>query len=110
MYRKWILVLAVSWTFSLGVSAQAAAPAGESLGSVDMVSGPPFQEGDVLTFDHVDKLEGYLPPAFWENHEYFFYEGGPVDGFWVPPAMSIAHQLCKRWAFATDTGARFSWP
>ena len=50
----------------------------------DVVPGLPFQEGDVITMDDVDKLKDYLPPQFWEHREYFFYEGmelvvGPVQ-------------------------------
>ncbi len=81
MYGIWILALAVSWTFSSGVYAQdvASAPAAQPLGSEDVVPGLPFQEGDVLTFDQLDKLKDYLPPAFWENREYFFYEGMELE-------------------------------
>ena len=41
----------------------------------DATPGVPFQEGDVISFDQIDKLKNYLPPEFWENREYFFYEG-----------------------------------
>ena len=52
--------------------------------SEDVVPGLPFQEGDVITMENVDKLKDYLPEQFWENREYFFYEGmelkiGPVQ-------------------------------
>ena len=62
MYGIWILALAVSWTFSSGVYAQdvASAPAAQPLGSEDVVPGLPFQEGDVLTFDQLDKLKDYI--------------------------------------------------
>jgi hypothetical protein len=50
----------------------------------DVVPGLPFKEGDVITYETVDKLKDYLPPQFWEHREYFFYEGmqmaiGPVQ-------------------------------
>ncbi len=50
----------------------------------DAVPGLPFKEGDVLSFEDIDKLKSYLPPELWENREYFFYEGmkleiGPVN-------------------------------
>ncbi|MFQ5696788.1 MAG: DUF1329 domain-containing protein [Myxococcota bacterium] len=41
----------------------------------DVVPGVPFKEGDVISFDQVDKMKNYLPPEFWANREYFFYEG-----------------------------------
>ena len=45
----------------------------------DAIAGVPFEEGNVVTFDDVDKLKDYLPPEFWENREYFFYEGMAVE-------------------------------
>jgi hypothetical protein len=41
----------------------------------DVVPGVPFQEGDVIEFEQLSKLKDYLPPEFWKNREYFFYEG-----------------------------------
>jgi hypothetical protein len=45
----------------------------------DVVPGIPFKEGEVLSFEHLDKLKDYLPPAFWKNREYFFYEGMELE-------------------------------
>jgi hypothetical protein len=45
----------------------------------DAVPGLPFKEGDVLAFEDIDKLKNYLPPEFWENREYFFYEGMKIE-------------------------------
>jgi hypothetical protein len=45
----------------------------------DVVPGVPFQEGDVIEFDQLDKLKNYLPPEFWENREYFFFEGMQIE-------------------------------
>jgi hypothetical protein len=39
------------------------------------VTGPAFKEGDVITFDRLDSLKQYLPPEFWSNRDFFFYEG-----------------------------------
>ena len=39
----------------------------------------PFREGDVISYDQIDKLKDYLPPEFWENRESFFYEGMGLD-------------------------------
>ncbi|MFQ5513910.1 MAG: DUF1329 domain-containing protein [Myxococcota bacterium] len=41
----------------------------------DVPPGIPFQQGDVIEFEQIDKLKEYLPSPFWENREYFFYEG-----------------------------------
>ncbi len=41
----------------------------------DVVPGLPFQEGEVISYETIDKLKDYLPPEFWKNREYFFYEG-----------------------------------
>jgi hypothetical protein len=62
--------LVVTVALLLGVQEAAAQEQGE-----DAVPGVPFMEGEVLTFDDVDKLKDFLPPEFWKNREYFFYEG-----------------------------------
>ncbi len=36
---------------------------------------PQFAEGDVLTTDTVNKLKPFLPEQFWDNRDFFFYEG-----------------------------------
>ena len=36
---------------------------------------PQFKEGDVITFDQVDKLRPFVPDEFWDNRDFFFYEG-----------------------------------
>jgi hypothetical protein len=41
----------------------------------DAGSGPAFKEGDVIGLDDVKKLKPYLPPEFWSNRDFFFYEG-----------------------------------
>jgi hypothetical protein len=41
----------------------------------DAVPGVQFKEGDTLSYDQLDQLKEYLPPPFWKNREYFFYEG-----------------------------------
>jgi len=37
--------------------------------------GPAFKEGDIITFDNIDTIRDYLPPEFWTNRDFFFYEG-----------------------------------
>ncbi len=60
----------------------------------------PFQEGDVLGFEDVDKLRDYLPAEFWENREFFFYEGMKIDIGPMQRDYSEAHEFkdaSKRW-------------
>jgi len=40
---------------------------------------PSFKEGDVITFDQLDALRPYLPEAFWNNRDFFFYEGMQLE-------------------------------
>ncbi len=95
MYRISILALALSWMFSAGVSAKDPAPSAPAPivhDSDDAVPGLPFQEGDVLALDQIDKLAEYLPPPFWENRRYFFFEGmqleiGPTQRDYTPAAV-----------------------
>jgi len=54
------------------------------------VAGPTFKEGDVITFDKVDSLKNFLPAEFWNNRDFFFYEGmklqvGPFFRDYSPP-------------------------
>ena len=67
---RWLPMAAI-----LGLVAFAPIADGQESGSDDVVPGVPFAEGDVISFDQLDKLKDYLPPEFWENREYFFYEG-----------------------------------
>jgi hypothetical protein len=50
---------------------------------------PAFKEGDVISFDQIDKLRPFLPEQFWDNRDFFFYEGmqleiGPSDYDYEP--------------------------
>jgi hypothetical protein len=40
---------------------------------------PAFQEGDLIAFEQVEKLRPYLPPEFWANRDFFFYEGMSLE-------------------------------
>jgi len=60
----------------------------------DTVPGVPFKEGDVIAFSSAEKLKDFLPPEFWENREFFFFEGmqlevGPIYKNY-PPAPEYA--------------------
>ncbi len=46
-----------------------------ALASAQDVSGPALKAGDVISYDKVDGLQRYLPKEFWENRDFFFYEG-----------------------------------
>ena len=83
-----------------------AQPAGE-----DAVGVPSFQEGDIITLDSVDRLEPYLPPAFWANRDFFFYEGmkleiGPSYRDYAPADVYVA--ATKRFAGQAEIGPESS--
>ena len=40
---------------------------------------PSFKEGDVITYDNVEALRPYLPEAFWNNRDFFFYPGMQLE-------------------------------
>jgi hypothetical protein len=74
----------LSGFFALGLAS--AAVAAEDAGT----AAPQFKEGDVISFDDVDKLKPYLPEEFWDNRDFFFYEGmqmtiGPTNADYGPP-------------------------
>ena len=51
---------------------------------------PTFKEGDVLSFEEADKLKPFLPTEFWDNRDFFFFEGmqlevGPTQADYSPP-------------------------
>ncbi len=66
-------------------------PANSSLSQEDAGAlAPTFKEGDVIAFDQVDALRAFLPPEFWANRDFFFYEGmklevGPFNRDYSPP-------------------------
>jgi hypothetical protein len=78
---------------ALAAAASIAGAAGVAGGveEVDVVPGVPFQEGDTIGFEQIDKLRSYLPEPFWEHREYFFFEGmeleiGPFHADYSAPA------------------------
>jgi hypothetical protein len=55
----------------------------------DVVPGYPFKEGDTLKFEDLERIRGYIPEPFWENREFFFFEGmtlgiGPFHENYAP--------------------------
>ena len=80
----------IAWIVAL-VALPAAAGNAESLSGASPDAGPesPFQEGDIISFDQIDRLQPYLPPEFWANRDFFFYEGmrleiGPTQADYSP--------------------------
>ncbi|MEN8181936.1 MAG: DUF1329 domain-containing protein [Myxococcota bacterium] len=56
-----------------------AAPALAQQAGEDAVGAPSFQPGDVIAADSVDSIKDYLPPEFWANRDFFFYEGMKLE-------------------------------
>jgi hypothetical protein len=74
-----ILLLGSSW------GASAAAAEEDSAGAA-------LREGEVITFDRVDRLQPFLPPELWPHREFVFYEGmrleiGPPFADYSPPPV-----------------------
>jgi hypothetical protein len=80
---------------SLALAAALVAP---RVGAQDAVPGLPFKEGDVVTFQDLDKLKDYLPPEFWENREYFFFEGMEIT---IGP-IQREYGLADRYIYASE--------
>jgi hypothetical protein len=58
------------------VAVAVAALAAPALAQEDAgVGAPSFKEGDVIEFGALDSLKPFLPPEFWANRDFFFYEG-----------------------------------
>lgn len=65
--RAALRTLALATTLALAIP---------SLAAEDVTQGAPsFSEGDVISYDQIDKLKPYLPAEFWANRDFFFYEG-----------------------------------
>jgi uncharacterized protein DUF1329 len=81
--------------FGLGVATPALAA--EDAGA----AAPQFKQGDVISFDQVDKLKPFLPDEFWANRDFFFYEGmqleiGPTNfDYGTPPEYNAATEKFK---------------
>jgi hypothetical protein len=62
-------VLVVALAFALPAAAQ------EDTGPAT----PTFKEGDVIGIDKIESLKPFLPPEFWSNRDFFFYEGMKLE-------------------------------
>ena len=79
------LVLSLLALPALVVQAQDSPDAGDQ---------PTFQEGDVITYEQLDKIKPYLPKEFWANRDFFFYEGmqleiGPTQADYTPADVYV---------------------
>jgi len=86
-----VSALAAVCTAAAPAVALAAALAAEDASSPT----PSFKPGDVITFDQLDKLKPFLPEAFWNNRDFFFYEGmkleiAPTGDYGTPPEYDAA--------------------
>ena len=50
-----------------------------ALAQEDAIGAPTFSEGDVITMDKIESLKNFLPPEFWANRDFFFYEGMKLE-------------------------------
>jgi hypothetical protein len=83
--------LRASLSLAFGVALALPAVAQEDTGP----STPTFKEGDVITIDKVESLKPFLPPEFWSNRDFFFYEGmklevGPFFRDYTPSDAYVA--------------------
>ena len=89
-----IRVLAISIGLALTLpAAPAPAPAQEAEDAGSLT--PSFREGDILGFEEVNKLRPFLPEPFWDNRDFFFYEGmrleiGPTQRDYSPSEQYAA--------------------
>ncbi len=67
MYRRSIILL---W-LAFGLVAAGAQAQTEDATSLT----PSFAEGDIIEFDGIKKLKPFLPEEFWDNRDFFFFEG-----------------------------------
>ena len=67
-------------TFALALLASLSALVSPPVSAEDTgAATPAFKEGDVLSVGDVDKLKPFLPPEFWANRDFFFYEGMKLE-------------------------------
>ena len=65
---------------NLCLSAFACALAAPALAQEDVKPGSPtFKEGDVISLDNIEQIKPFLPPEFWDNRDFFFYEGMQLE-------------------------------
>jgi hypothetical protein len=70
MHRLATRLLAATCFFTLSPVAFA-----QSVHEDSGVLGPMFQEGDVISYERLEALRPFIPPEFWANRDFFFFEG-----------------------------------
>jgi hypothetical protein len=81
-----VALLAASWGAPATAESDGGTAAVVDAGGVDL------REGEVITFDQVDRLERFLPPELWPHRDLVFYEGmrleiGPRFADYSPPPV-----------------------
>ena len=67
-------------TRSIFVAVAFASMAMPAFAQEDVTPGTPvFKEGDVISLDKLDQIKRFLPPEFWGNRDFFFYEGMQLE-------------------------------
>ncbi len=85
-----------------------AAPVVSSAQAVeDAAPGAGPREGDVLTYERLAELKPFLPPEFWANRDFFFYEGmqleiGPAHRDYTPAPVYV--EATKKYAGQVKLG------
>jgi hypothetical protein len=87
MPARTTLALMMALAFASPAAAQQAQDAGALV--------PQFQQGDTITYDQIDKLKPFLPEEFWDNRDFFFYEGmqlkiGATEDYSTPKEFDAA--------------------
>ena len=93
-----------SLAFVALVASLAAAEEAEDAGVIT----PSFAEGDIITFDQIDRLKPFIPEQFWDNRDLFFYESmsleiGPTQFDYAPTAQY--HEATERSRANSDAEA-----
>jgi len=70
MRSRWFSTLVLALALAVPVTAQQ-----EDVGP----GTPTFSAGDIITTDNVESLKPFLPPEFWANRDFFFYEGMQLE-------------------------------
>ncbi|MCI0548211.1 MAG: DUF1329 domain-containing protein, partial [Candidatus Rokubacteria bacterium] len=83
--------LAIAFLAALAAGVPTAAPAAEDAGAL----APTFKPGDVITIDQLEKIRPFLPEEFWDNRDFFVYEGmkmeiAPTGDYSTPPEFDAA--------------------
>jgi len=68
---------------------------------------PTFREGDVITADQLEAIRPFVPPEFWSNRDFFFYEGmqleiGPFHRDYSSPP--VYQEATKKYSEAVRLG------